>query len=49
MIGAVIRMIETGGRKKPSTMTRERIAASNTHFESCNETIHDAAPCEMCK
>ena len=32
MIGAVIRMIDTGGRKKPSTITISRIAASSTHL-----------------
>ena len=33
MIGAVIRMIETGGRKKPSTTTMSRIAVSSTQRE----------------
>src|SRR6266481_950816 len=49
MIGAVIRMIETGGRKKPSTTTISRIAASSTQRESSNETIHCAVDWLICK
>ena len=43
MIGAVIRMIDTGGRKNPSTTTIDRIAASNSHFDRCMATIACAA------
>ena len=49
MIGAVIRMIDTGGRKKPSTMTSSRIAASSSHFDSGSATIHSAADWLMCR
>ena len=49
MIGAVIRMIETGGRKNPSTITRARIVTSSTQGESCIATIAAAADCEMCR
>jgi hypothetical protein len=42
MIGAVIRMMETGGRKKPSTTTISRIAVSSAQRESSSETIHYA-------
>ncbi len=49
MIGAVIRMIETGGRKKPSPMTRPRIVTSSTQGDSCIATIPAAADCEMCR
>ncbi|GJE44277.1 hypothetical protein AEGHOMDF_3465 [Methylobacterium soli] len=47
MMGAVIRMIETGGRKKPSTITIARMVTSSTHLESCIATIAAAADCEM--
>ena len=49
MIGAVIRMIETGGRKKPSTTTISRIAARRIQSDSCNSTIDCAADWLMCK
>jgi hypothetical protein len=49
MIGAVIRMIDTGGRKKPSTTTMKRIAASNSQRGRCMSMIACAADCEMCK
>src|SRR6266545_1403591 len=42
-IGAVIRMIETGGRKNPSITTNSRIVASSTQRERCIGTIHSAA------
>jgi hypothetical protein len=40
MIGAVTRMMETGGRKKPRTTTISRIAVSSTQRESSSGTIH---------
>ena len=49
IIGAVIRIMETGGRKKPSTTTISRIAASSTQRESSNETIHCAVDWLMCR
>ena len=49
MIGAVIRMIETGGRKKPRTTTSRRIASSRTHFDRPRLMIHAAVPCEICR
>src|SRR5262249_55116924 len=49
MIGAVIRMIDTGGRKKPSTTTSTRIDASSTQREKCIDTIHCAADWLMCR
>ncbi len=49
MIGAVIRMIETGGRKKPSTTTMTRIAANNSQRGRCIATIDSATDCEMCR
>src|ERR1700730_18020660 len=42
-IGAVMTMIDTGGRKKPSTATNTRTAASSTHRDSCSSTIDCAA------
>ena len=49
MIGAVIRMMLTGGRKKPSMMTRTRIDESSTHFDRCMSTNHCAADWLMCR
>ena len=49
MIGAVIRMIETGGRKKPSTTTSSRIIASSGQRDSDRPTIHSAADWLMCR
>ena len=42
-IGTVIRMIDTGGRKNPSTTTSSRMVASSSHFVRCSDTIHAAA------
>ena len=49
MIGAVIRMMDTGGRKKPSTTTMRRIAASSTQRDRSNSTIAWAADWLMCR
>src|SRR5215468_11617931 len=49
MIGAAIRMMDTGGRKKPSTTTSTRIAASNSQRGKCMAMIDSAADCEMCR
>ena len=49
MIGAVIRMMDTGGRKKPRMTTITRIAASNSQRGNCIATIDSAADCEMCR
>src|ERR1044072_1795806 len=49
MIGAVIRMIDTGGRKNPSTTTITRIAASNSQRGGCISTIDSATDYEMCR
>ena len=49
MMGAVIRMIDTGGRKKPRITTSTRIAASSTQREKCIDTIHSAADWLMCR
>ena len=49
MIGAVIRMIEAGGRKKPSTTTISSSAQSRSQGENCCATIQAAALCEMCR
>ena len=49
MIGAVIRMMLTGGRKNPSTITSTRIIASSSHLESARATIHCAAAWLMCR
>src|SRR5215467_3850962 len=43
MIGAVMRMMDTGGRKNPRTTTITRIANSSTQRDRCRETIHSAA------
>ena len=43
MIGTVIRMMLTGGRKNPSTMTKNKTIASSTHLDRCSATIHSAA------
>ena len=48
-IGAVIRMIDTGGRKNPSTTTRNSTAVSSRYFDRCSATIHCAAPWLMCR
>ncbi len=47
--GAVIRMIDTGGRKKPSTTTINRIIASSSQRDSCSSTIHWAVDWLMCR
>ena len=49
MIGAVIRMILAGGRKKPSTTTISKMARSSSQGERCWATIHSAALWEMCR
>ena len=49
MIGAVIRMMLTGGRKKPSSITSSRIASSSSHLDSCSPTIQPAAAWLMCR
>ncbi len=49
MMGVVMRMMDTGGRKKPSTITSNRMAASSSHLESCMATIHCAADWLMCR
>ena len=47
MIGAVIRMMDTGGRKKPRPITRPRMVRSSTQRDRCMSTIAAAADCEM--
>ena len=47
MIGAVIRMIDTGGRKKPNTTTISRITVSSSHFDRCMLTTHAAADLQL--
>src|SRR4029077_6198241 len=42
IMGAVMRMIDTGGRKKPRTTTISRIVINRTQRERCSETIHSA-------
>ena len=49
MIGTVIKMMLTGGRKKPSTTVNRRLAASRTHFDRLSATIHSAADWLMCR
>ena len=49
MMGAVIRMMLTGGRKKPSTITSSRMAASSSQRDSCSATIHCATDWLMCR
>ncbi len=48
-IGDVIRMMLTGGRKKPITITSDRIAASSIHLDSARPTIHCAIDWLMCR
>jgi hypothetical protein len=42
-------MIDTGGRKKPSTTTITRIAANSSQRGRCIATMDSAADCEMCR
>ncbi len=49
IIGAVIKMMLTGGRKNPRTMMRRTSAAKSSQRERWSATIHSAAPCEMCR
>ena len=49
IIGAIIRMIDTGGRKKPNTITINRITDSSTHFDKCRATTACAADWLMCR
>ena len=49
MIGAVMRMIETGGRKNPSTTTIDSIAASSAQRDSCMSTIACATDWLICR
>src|SRR5215831_1758491 len=49
MIGAVIRMMETGGRKNPSTTTISRMVVSRIQRERCSDTIHSAVDWLMCR
>ncbi len=48
-MGAVIRMIDTGGRKKPNTITISSITASSSHFDRCRPTTQLAADWLMCR
>ena len=42
-MGAVIKMMETGGKKNPSTTTISKIVVNSTQRDRCKLTTHSAA------